>query len=189
MAKKYKVQDQIKFDSLEAMFAGYIDRNKGKKASNPVEYCRGVSEYTTAMVAYMIDALKGEDLYAFLAHFVPKFVAEQTPQGSPIVAGYYLDKIKDGVVEHLKDSKQLRAFPSKGVRISDGVRQTKSALLLQGMKEKGYKNERDYNEQSEHYVLTEREQQYAEHFAAQLSKIARVSQSATLIAKTDGKKQ
>ena len=71
---KYVITDKIKFAALEEVFNHFVEQRKGTKAQSPAAYCREVNEYTTEMVAYIIDNYRGEELCAVLAHFVPKFV-------------------------------------------------------------------------------------------------------------------
>ncbi len=184
---KFVITDKIKFAALEEVFNHFVEQRKGTKEQSPVAYYREVNEYTTEMVAYIIDNYKGEELCAVLAHFVPKFVKEQSPEGAPIVAADYLAKFKDGAIEHLKDSRQLRSFPTAaGKRVAAAIKAVKFEILRAAQKESGYRHERDYNELAEGYELTANEQHLAAVFETRLPAIAKNAQSVTLMAKTEG---
>ena len=187
MEQKYKITDKIKFHAIEEAFKRYVEKNKGTKEQSPTVYYREVREYTTQMVSYIIDNYKGEELCALLAHFVPKFVEEQSPKGTPIAETDLMEKVRTGLIEYLIDSRQLRAYPTAtNKQVPAVIYSIKSDLLKKGRKEKGYRHERDYNAFEPGYELKDKEPDLAAKFEAQLPMIARHAKSVTLSAKTEG---
>ena len=176
MEQKYKITDKIKFHAIEEAFKRYVEKNKGTKEQSPTVYYREVGTYTTQMVSYIFDNYKGEELCALLAHFVPKFVKEQSPEGTPIAATDLMAKVKAGLTEHLKDSLQLKAFPAvSSKQVPAVIHSIKSDLLKTGREVKGYRHERDYNAFEPGYELAAGELRLAAALEVQLPKMTKAA--------------
>ena len=176
MEQKYKITDKIKFHAIEEAFKRYVEKNKGTKEQSPTVYYREVGTYTTQMVSYIFDNYKGEELCALLAHFVPKFVEEQYPKGTPITKTDLMAKVGAGLTEHLIDSRQLRSYPTASNNQAPAVIYSiKSDLLKKGREVKGYRHERDYNAFEPGYELDPRELELAADLEVQLSQKTKVA--------------